>query len=199
MCEQHPSTHTGPDKQAMTALGPRTTVQTTAVQGQSTKHGNIYLIYVHFPGNMKTVRKLEESKWINLNFYIFKPQHLAVINPIYFPKLFWKSNLSYLRFAVGGIEREGETFLRTFRGYWSSLVSSCSTCPFLRPSFIFAIVFLHYFSETSNLLICPEMGGITVPFQKPLVIDFCRVNFFNGQSLSWLNNKMWFMPRQQHY
>lgn len=70
MCEQHPSTHTGPDKQAMMSSGPRTTVQTTAVQGQSTKHGNIYLIYVHFPGNMKTVRKLEESKWINLNFCI---------------------------------------------------------------------------------------------------------------------------------
>lgn len=46
----------------MMASGPRPTVQTTAVQSQSTKHGNIYLIYVHFPGDMKTVSKLELSE-----------------------------------------------------------------------------------------------------------------------------------------
>lgn len=34
------------------------------------KHAKIYLIYIHFPSNSKTVSKLEESKWINLNFCV---------------------------------------------------------------------------------------------------------------------------------
>lgn len=91
---QHPSTHAGPDKQAMTASGPLPTVQTAAVHGQSTMHGNIYLIYVHFPGNRKTVSKLEESKWINLNFCILN--HSIWLLPTQFISLSFSENSSWL-------------------------------------------------------------------------------------------------------
>lgn len=94
ICAQHPSTHTGPDKQAMTAAGPLPTVQTAAAHGQSTMHGNIYLIYVHFPGNRKTVSKLEESKWINLNFCILN--HSIWLLPTHFISLSFSENSSWL-------------------------------------------------------------------------------------------------------